>query len=120
MKTKLLLLLTVLTVLLGLRNPERITTALEKWYQDNPQEKVYLHTDKPYYIVGDTIWLKAYLTVGAKHQLSSLSGAVYIDLINEGDSITSTLKLPITSGMATGNMVLHDSLIREGNYRLRA
>ncbi|RZK70199.1 MAG: TonB-dependent receptor, partial [Pedobacter sp.] len=102
------------------KNADKISVALEKWYKDNPQEKVYLHTDKPYYVVGDTIWLKAYLTIGAKHQLSSLSGAVYVDLINEGDSIASTLKLPVTSGMAMGNIVLYDTLMREGNYRLRA
>ena len=110
----------LLAIIMGLRNPDRIATSLEKWFKDNPQEKIYVHTDKPYYVVGDTIWLKAYLTVGAKHQLSSLSGAVYVDLINEGDSIANTLKLPVTAGMAMGNIVLHDSTIREGNYRLRA
>lgn len=26
-----------------------------------PVEKVYLHTDKPYYTIGDTLWFKSYL-----------------------------------------------------------
>ena len=26
-----------------------------------PQEKVYIHTDRPYYLKGDTIWFRAYL-----------------------------------------------------------
>ncbi len=46
---------------------EKIIAALEKWASTNPQEKVYLHTDKPYYLVGDTIWFKAYAALGAKH-----------------------------------------------------
>src|SRR5688500_10464761 len=72
---------------------EKIIAALEKWASTNPQEKVYLHTDRPYYLVGDTIWFKAYVTLGAKHQLSMLSGAVYVDLVNEKDSTAASLKL---------------------------
>jgi hypothetical protein len=99
---------------------DKIVTSLQQWFDTHPQEKIYLHTDKPYYLVGDTIWFKAYLTTGSKHQLSALSGAIYVDLINEGDSIAKELKLPVTSGMAVGDFVLSDSLIREGNYRIRA
>ena len=99
---------------------DKIVTALTQWFDTHPQEKIYLHTDKPYYLVGDTIWFKAYLTTGSKHQLSAISGAVYVDLINEGDSIAKQLKLPVTTGMAIGNFVLSDSLVREGNYRIRA
>nr|WP_068887539.1 carboxypeptidase-like regulatory domain-containing protein [Pedobacter panaciterrae] len=99
---------------------ERILTSLQNWVDNNPQEKVYLHTDKPYYVVGDTIWFKAYVTIGSKHQLSALSGTVYVDLINEGDSLTKALKLPLLAGMAKGSIVLSDGDIREGNYRLRA
>ncbi|MES2457956.1 MAG: TonB-dependent receptor [Bacteroidota bacterium] len=99
---------------------EKIITALEKWVETNPQEKVYIHTDRPYYLVGDTIWFKAYVTVGAKHQLSALSGAVYVDLINEKDSISESYKLPLLAGMAKGEFVLPDTSAKDGNYRIRA
>jgi hypothetical protein len=99
---------------------DKLVSALQKWADNNPQEKIYLHTDKPYYLIGDTIWLKAYVTIGSRHQLSALSGAVYVDLITEGDSIAQTIKLPVTTGMAAGNFILYDSLLREGNYRIRA
>jgi uncharacterized protein YfaS (alpha-2-macroglobulin family) len=99
---------------------EKLLASLQSWTENNPQEKVYLHTDKPYYIVGDTIWFKTYVTIGSKHQLSALSGAVYVELINEGDSIAQSLKLPLMAGMAKGSIVLSDTAIREGNYRLRA
>lgn len=99
---------------------DKLVAAIERWASTNPQEKVYLHTDKPYYLVGDTIWFKAYLTIGSKYQRSALSGALYVDLINEGDSVTQTLKLPVSSGISRGNFVLNDSTGREGNYRIRA
>jgi hypothetical protein len=99
---------------------DKIVASLQQWFEAHPQEKVYLHTDKPYYLVGDTIWFKAYTTVGSAHQLSAISGSLYVDLITEGDSVAKALKLPIISGMAVGNFVLDDDLTREGNYRIRA
>ena len=117
------LLLSVLTFLAFVpkdQDPvERLVTTLQKWIETNPQEKVYLHTDKPYYALGDTIWFKAYVTVGSRHQLSALSGALYVELINEKDSIEKSLKLPVTAGMAMGNFSLNEEL-KEGNYRVRA
>ena len=35
---------------------DKLVAALQKWTETNPQEKVYLHMDKPYYALGDTIW----------------------------------------------------------------
>ncbi|MHA4895424.1 TonB-dependent receptor [Pedobacter sp. PWIIR3] len=99
---------------------DKIVTALQKWTDNNPQEKVYLHTDKPYYVVGDTIWFKGYVTIGSKHQLSALSGALYVDLITESDSLISALKLPVQAGTTKGSFILADSSFREGNYRIRA
>ncbi|WP_461791292.1 TonB-dependent receptor plug domain-containing protein [Pedobacter sp.] len=85
----------------------------------NAQEKVYLHLDKPYYAVGDDIWFKAY-TINAKTGLpSTISGLLYVELINEKDSLTKQLKLPMRSGIAWGDFKLTDSLT-EGNYRIRA
>ena len=98
---------------------DRIITLLDKWEHTNPQEKVYLHTDRPYYSIGDTIWFKGYVTIGSQHQLSALSGALYVELITEKDSVAKLLKLPITAGMTKGNFVLAKPM-SEGNYRLRA
>ncbi len=83
------------------------------------QEKVYLHLDKPYYAIGDDIWFKAY-TIDAKTSLPSLlSKILYVELINEKDSVSSHLKLQMRGGTAWGDFKLTDSL-REGNYRIRA
>lgn len=98
---------------------DKIVAALTNWTTNFPQEKVYLHTDKPYYALGDTIWFKAYVTTGSRHQLSALSGALYADLINEKDSVEKTIKMPVTAGMAKGNFVISDTLMA-GNYRIRA
>ncbi|HEX8607355.1 MAG TPA: TonB-dependent receptor, partial [Pedobacter sp.] len=98
---------------------QKLVNSLQKWTDDNPQEKVYLHMDKPYYALGDTIWFKAYITTGSRHQLSAISGALYVDLITEKDSLVRTLKLPVNAGMSMGDLTLGDDL-QQGNYRIRA
>ncbi|HEY9534578.1 MAG TPA: TonB-dependent receptor, partial [Mucilaginibacter sp.] len=98
---------------------DKLVTNLERWTDSIPQEKVYLHMDKPYYALGDTIWFKGYLTIGSRHQLSALSGAVYVELINEKDTLLQQLKLPVTSGMVMGDFILKDDY-HQGSYRIRA
>jgi hypothetical protein len=101
-------------------NPSvKLVSSLRHLADSIPQEKVYLHMDKPYYALGDTIWFKGYVTIGSRHQLSALSGALYVDLITARDSIIRSLKLPITSGMVMGNFIAADD-VPDGNYRIRA
>src|SRR3546814_742604 len=98
---------------------QSLIDSLVSWTENIPQEKVYLHTDKPYYATGDTIWFKAYTVIGPRHQLSALSGAVYVELIDEKGSISKELKLPLVAGTARGCFPLSEGF-KEGNYRLRA
>lgn len=92
---------------------------LGKYAENYPQEKVYLHMDKPYYTVGDDIWFKGYVTIGAYNYLSGLSKILYVDLINPDEKIVQSIRVPLISGVTMGDFQLADSLA-EGNYRIRA
>jgi len=83
-----------------------IVTKTDKLVTEHPFEKVYLHFDKPYYAIGDTIWFKAYITVGAKHQLTAISNIVYVDVIDSRDSLVKSLKLQASVGIAFGDIEL--------------
>lgn len=104
-----------------------LVTIAEKTAQYNssyPVEKVYLHFDKPYYAVGDTMWLKAYVTADSYGDLkqrvpSAISNVVYVDVIGK-DTIVQKLKLAVTKGVAFGNIAITKSLYRQGNYQIRA
>lgn len=96
-----------------------IISKTTQFAQNYPTEKVYIHFDKPYYAVGDTIWFKAYVTL-EQHQLSAISKIVYVDMINSRDSIVQSLRLPVISGTAAGSMVLPQLTFIEGNYHIRA
>ncbi len=97
----------------------KIIAQLGKWYAANPQEKVYLQLDKPYYAIGDNIWFKAYITVGGEHKLSAISNVLNVELIDDKDSVKQSIKLPVIDGLTWGDFALPDSL-KEGNYRIRA
>jgi len=104
-------------------NDEQLTNLLsnfEKFGTDNPQEKIHLHLDKPFYSVGDEIWFKAYLVNAEENKLSLLSKVMYIDLIDERDSVQKTIILPLENGLASGNISLTDSLFTAGTYQIRA
>jgi hypothetical protein len=98
---------------------QRILAALEKWSTDHPIEKVYIQTDKPYYALGDDIWMKAYITIGGDHRLSAYSGALNVELIDDAQKVKQWIKLPVINGTAEGDFAIADTL-RDGNYHIRA
>jgi hypothetical protein len=99
-----------------------LKTILEKTKrlsETQPIEKVYLHFDKPYYSVADTIWFKAYLT-SEQNLPSQLSKVVYVDVMNSQDSLVSTIKLPVTNSVAYGNIPLDATNFKQSNYYVKA
>jgi len=96
-----------------------IFSKLNSFQATHNPEKAYLQFDKPYYAAGDTIYLKAYVTIGQRHELSNLSGVLHVDLINGNNKIDQSIKLQLDSGIAWGDFALPDSLPK-GNYRVRA
>ncbi|WP_214071011.1 carboxypeptidase regulatory-like domain-containing protein [Mucilaginibacter sp. dw_454] len=108
---------------------QTIVTKTIKYNGDYPFEKVYLHFDKPYYAVGDTIWFKAYITMDVtinddmtknKHLPTALSKVVYVDVLNARDSVVQRMKLPVTDGMGYGDIKLLQQSFKEGNYHVQA
>jgi CarboxypepD_reg-like domain/TonB-dependent Receptor Plug Domain len=107
---------------LGNDNSQAINNVFNKlnnFSTDHITEKAYLHFDKPYYAAGDTIYFKAYVTLGEKHGLSNLSGVLHVDLISINNKIDQSIKLQLNNGIAWGDFTLPDNLPK-GNYRIRA
>ncbi|MHA4893262.1 carboxypeptidase-like regulatory domain-containing protein [Pedobacter sp. PWIIR3] len=98
---------------------ENIVAKSKRLSDEHPAEKVYVHFDKPYYSVGDTIWFKAYLTM-EQNMPSLLSKVVYVDVLNTRDSLVQTIKLPAINSVATGNIPLLSTLYQQGNYYIKA
>jgi len=90
-----------------------------KIYNSFPIEKVYLHFDKPYYAIGDTLWFKAYLTVG-QHLPSALSRIIYVDVLGPRDSLIQSLKLQVKNSVTWNSIPISQYVYKKGNYRIVA
>ncbi|GAB3259801.1 Plug domain-containing protein [Larkinella harenae] len=100
--------------------PGRLAERLNAFSTAFPKEKVYVQTDRPYYTVGETIWLKGYLFDGPAHLADSVSKVLYVDLISlESQKVMVHRMLRAENGYAVGDITLGDSLAA-GPYLLRA
>lgn len=88
-------------------------------HTDRPIEKQHLHLDKLSYTTGETIWFKAYTSIGTENLLSNLSKIGYVELIDPTSKVVSSTRILLSAGLGIGDITLQDSLL-EGSYRLRA
>lgn len=96
-----------------------INERLKRYLSTHTQEKAYLHTDKPYYATGDTVWIKAYLVDAIYHEADSLSRVLYVNLTHEAGGLVEHQMIEANYGYAVGHFVLPDTL-PEGKYQLTA
>src|SRR5438477_7567172 len=81
-------------------------------------ENIFIHTDKSVYKAGETIWLNAYLVNKLSHKISHQSKVVFIDLVNEKDSVINQLVLDARLLRLDGSIPL-PVVLQDGNYWLR-
>jgi hypothetical protein len=84
------------------------------------QEQIYVHTDKPYYYPGETIWFKGYINYATPSLRDSLSKTVHIELIDRTvKSVLIAKTVEITNGFFDNDLLLPDTLAAK-TYYLRA
>ncbi|MGG9962120.1 hypothetical protein [Ferruginibacter sp. SUN106] len=92
----------------GLFAQGRIDSLITQLGEKYPQEKIYLHFDKPYYNAGETIWFKAYMVTD--NLATTLSKTVYAELIDDKGSILQKKIMPVYESGAASNFDLPDTL----------
>ncbi|OYX85583.1 MAG: hypothetical protein B7Y83_04230 [Flavobacteriales bacterium 32-34-25] len=84
-------------------------------------EKVYLHTDRTTYFVGEDLWYKAYNVRASNNLLFDNSNILYVELIAPDSKIIARNKTNLEMGLGHGDFHLADSLgVKPGVYQLRA
>ncbi|WP_332368313.1 hypothetical protein [Spirosoma telluris] len=123
-KARLVVLLAIasLTMVHFIDDPDFSKLVIERfrvYNQQRPTEKVYVHTDRNAYLIGETIWLKGYLMNGTTHEADSISRVLYVDLVDPiARRVRLRTQLRTTAGYAPGQLFLPDSL-KAGRYLLR-
>jgi hypothetical protein len=84
-------------------------------------EKIYLHTDRSTYFVGEDLWYKAYNVRASNNLLFDNSNILYVELISADSKIIARNKTNLEMGLGHGDFQLQDSLgVKPGIYQLRA
>ena len=97
---------------------EKIVDGLKKWTTENPQEKIFVQTDREKYLVGEAIWLKLWCTIDAKP--SYLSRIAYVVLNDDHGNVVEK-KMYTLNDLASANGVIDlDKSIKSGNYTICA
>ena len=99
--------------------PDRLAKAFRDQLERFPQEKIYVHTDKPCYISGEKIWFRTWLVDAVTHIPSPVSRYVYVELINPLDSVVVRVKIVEAEGAYHGYLTIPDG-VPPGIYSLRA
>ncbi len=84
-----------------------------------PEDRVYLHFDKPFYEPGDDIWFSAYVRDGQTLKASTKSDIVHVELLNPKGGIEKSLNLVAHNGKVAGDFNL-DKEALGGLYKIRA
>ena len=89
-------------------------------YQLNAfQEKVFVHTNKTFYLAGEIAWFKVYLADGYLHQPSNTSRVVCVEIISKDQRPVLQARVALEDGSGNGSFLIPSSL-PSGYYRLRA
>ncbi|WP_207622346.1 hypothetical protein [Niastella koreensis] len=82
-------------------------------------EKMYVHTDKNFYVAGELLWFKIYNVDGALYQPADLSKIAYVEILDKDNKPVMQAKVQLSRGKGNGSFFLPVS-INSGNYKLRA
>src|SRR5688500_9968152 len=53
--------------------------------RNNIQEKIFVHTDKDFYLAGEIVWYKIYYMDGTFHRPLDLSKLAYVEIIDQNN-----------------------------------
>ncbi|WP_288880506.1 hypothetical protein [Pedobacter panaciterrae] len=97
-----------------------IVAAADNLQTKLPAEKVYLHTDKHNYSIGDTLWFKAYVLDAANLSSSEKSNLLFVELHDDSTEVIRRISIPINNGVGYAQIPLTKEIFHDGGYTLKA
>ena len=111
--------LVITNVLANAQVLEDIQNRFNTYNQNTLQEKLYLHTDKSFYLAGEVIWFKAYDISEAQNKLIDASKVAYAEVLDKDNAPILQGKIELTKGTGNGSFYIPVALAA-GNYKIRA
>src|SRR6476646_4756948 len=83
------------------------------------QEKLYVHLDRSYYLIGEILWFKIYDVDATFHKPLAISKVAYFEILNAENRAVLQTKVALENGFGNGSIFL-PATINSGNYQVRA
>ncbi|SNR28688.1 TonB-dependent Receptor Plug Domain [Maribacter sedimenticola] len=101
--------------------PQKMNELIEhlKYYGHLANERTIVHTDKDYYVKGETIWFRVFMTNGLSNMEKPYSGVAYVEVVNEHGDVVDKRKLKVSDNGAYGDVSITNNW-DTGKYYIRA
>ena len=96
-----------------------LQNSVENYTKNNLQEKLYVHTDKNFYVANEICWFKIYNVDAIFNKPLNISKVAYVELIDNNNKAVWQEKIALTEGTGNGSILIPNA-ITTGNYTLRA
>ena len=96
-----------------------LTTSFNQYYQHTSQEKLFVHTDKSFYLAGEIVWFKIYAVDITFNKPLDISKVTYVEVLDTTNKPVLQAKIGMAEGGGNGSFYLPLTL-HSGNYKLRA
>lgn len=124
MQNRLIVLLTLLLffspLAFGQQGAIQYLKEFKKLNQELPRERIYLHTDRDWYYVGDRIWFSAFIVSGSYTLPSDLSKVLYVELYDPDGEMIERVNIDIENGRGSGSLSFSNSKAQSGEFRIKA
>lgn len=97
----------------------QLASELDSYRTQHIQEKIFVHTDKEFYLAGEICWFKLYLVDASLHHPLGLSKVAYLEWLDKDNRPVLQAKIGLRDGHGDGSVYLPLTL-RSGHYKLRA
>src|SRR3546814_606899 len=98
---------------------DTLLSRFSAYRETNLRERIYVHTDRSFYVCGEILWFKVYATSGPFNHPDSLSRVAYLEVLDGENSPVMQAKIELKAGTGSGSLEIPFRL-SSGKYRRRA
>ena len=91
----------------------------DKYRRNALPEKIFVHTDKDFYLAGEIMWFKIYAVDGFFHKPLDLNKVAYVELLDFNNKPVLQAKIKLEKAIGNGSLFVPVNF-NSGNYKLRA
>lgn len=98
---------------------ENIQQKFNNYVQNTLQEKLFVHTDKDFYMAGELVWFKIYDINAVDNKLMDAGKIAYVEILDADNNPVQQAKIGMDKDTGNGSFYLPVS-VNSGRYKFRA